>query len=98
MRLDFTIEEVRLHQADAAIDVVADAAGGNDAALVGIGGADAADAEAIAPVDVGHGQAGVLDAGQERDIGDLLGGLIVLELLQQRSLAKIRPSTRMPGL
>ena len=61
MRLDLAVEEVDAHQADAAVDVVADAAGRNDAAFVRIGGADAADAEAVAPVDVRHGQAG--DAG-----------------------------------
>ena len=37
----------------------------------GIGGTHSTDAKTISPVDVGHGQAGMLNTWQERDIGDL---------------------------
>jgi hypothetical protein len=83
MPFDFAIVEVGTHEANAAVDVVADAPRRDDASFIGIGGADAADAEAVAPVDIGHGEAGVLDAGQKRDVGNLLGGLIELELFKQ---------------
>src|SRR5207244_2246395 len=66
-----------------AIHVVPHTAGRDDAALVRVSGADAADAEAIAPVDVGHGQAGVLDARQKGHIGYLFRCLVLLELCQQ---------------
>src|SRR4051794_1539088 len=39
VRLDIAVKEVGLHQADAAVDVVADAAGRNHAAFRGISGA-----------------------------------------------------------
>ncbi len=51
--------------------------------FVGIGRADAADAEAVAPVNVGHRQAGVLNAGQEGDVGDLLRRLVLLDQRHQ---------------
>src|SRR5262249_26340927 len=81
--LDVAIAEVRAHQPDAAVDVVTDSAGRNDAALVRVGGADAADAEAVAPVDVRHGQAGVLDTRQKCNVGHLVRRLVLANLLQQ---------------
>src|SRR5207244_5635066 len=83
VRLDLAVGQVRADQANAAVDVVADAAGGDHATLVRVGGGDAADAEAVPPVDVRHGQAGVLDAGQEGDVGHLVGGLVLAELFDQ---------------
>src|SRR3954452_5149628 len=71
-----------------AIDIVAHASGRYYTSLIGVGGADAADAEAVAPVDVGHGQAGVLNAGQESDIGHLVRRLIFLDLGQQARVAE----------
>src|SRR5262249_30229810 len=81
--LDVLVIKVRPHEPHAAIDVIADAAGGDDAALIRVGRADAADAEAVAPVDVWHRQAGDLDTGKERDVGDLLGSLVLAELIDQ---------------
>src|SRR5262249_40912726 len=71
-RLDILVVEVRANEPNAAVDVVADAARRDDATLVRIGRTDAADAEAVAPVDVRHRQAGVLDPRQEGDIRDLV--------------------------
>ena len=82
--LDLAEFEVRAQQADTAVDVVADAAGGDDAPFLGVGRRHSADAEAVAPVNIGHGQAGLLDAGQRRHVGDLLGALVALDLLDQR--------------
>src|SRR4029077_15272684 len=82
-RLDLAVGEGGTDQADAAGYVVPDAARRDDAPLVGGGRGHAADAEAVAPVDVGHRQAGMLDAGQERHVGDLLGRLVLLELLHE---------------
>jgi hypothetical protein len=65
--------EVRPHEPHAAVDVVADAPGRDDAAGGRVGAADAPDTEAVAPVDVGHRQARQLDPRQEGDVGHLLG-------------------------
>src|SRR5262249_13825552 len=70
------------------IYIIANAARGDDPAVVRVGGANAADAETVAPVDIWHGQAGVLDARQERHIGDLIRGLVGLELFQQALVGK----------
>src|SRR5437016_4183856 len=67
-----------------AVDIVPDSAGANDAALIRICRRDAADGEAIAPMDVGHGEAGALDAGEKRDVSDLVWRLIAANLLHQR--------------
>ena len=83
VRLDVVEHQVRAHQPHAAVDVVADAAGRDHAPFGRIGRAHAADAEAVAPMNVGHGQAGVLNARQKRDVGHLLGGLIVLDRVDQ---------------
>src|ERR1043166_5430473 len=91
MRLDITVKEVGLHQTNAAIDVVADATGRNDAALRGICGTNPANAEAIAPMNVGHGEAGVLDAGQGREIGDLIRRLVLADRVN-KSIAGEDPS------
>ena len=72
-RLHVGEREVCPYEPHAAVDVVAHATGRDDAADRRIGSANAADAEAIAPVDVGHCQARRLDARQERDVGHLLG-------------------------
>src|SRR5262249_16759615 len=42
---------------------------------------NAADAKSVAPMNVGHRQAGVLNARQERDVGNLLGRLILADQL-----------------
>src|SRR5262249_8386178 len=81
--LDVAIVEIGPDEADAAVDVVSDSARGDDAALVRIRSTDAANAEAVAPVDIGHGQAGVLDAGQRGHVGHLLGRLVLLYLWDQ---------------
>src|SRR6185295_5114110 len=78
------IEQVRAHQAYAAVDVVADAAGRDHAAFVRIGAADSADAKAVAPVNIRHRQAGMLNAGQVGNVGDLIERLIVANGFDQR--------------
>src|SRR5439155_26580645 len=80
VRLDVPVEKVGAHQTHPTVYIVPHAARRNDTPFLRIGGADAAYAEAIAPMDVGHGQAGVLDAGQEGNICYLLRGLVLLEL------------------
>jgi hypothetical protein len=65
-------------QPDAAVDVVAHAARGEHA-LVGVEGGHAADGEAVAPVDVGHGEGGADDPRELGDVGNLLGGAVLLD-------------------
>ena len=89
--LHVPVEQVRLHEAHAAIDVVADAAGANDAPLGRVGRGDAADAEAVTPVDVRHGDAGDLDARQEGDVGHLVGGLVLLHRLHELLVGEDHP-------
>ena len=91
MRLHILVIEIGAHEPNAAVDVVAYSARRDHSAFIGIGGTHAADAEAIAPVDVGHGQAGVLDAGQKGDVGDLLRRLVLFELGHQRFAGEDQP-------
>ena len=84
MRLHFGESQIRADNAHAAINVVADATGRNHAPLLRIGGTDAADAKTVAPMNIGHGQAGDLNAGKRGDIGDLLAGLVGADLLNQQ--------------
>ena len=96
-RLNLLVHEVGAHQPDAAVDVVADAARRNDAAFGRIGGRNAADAEAVSPVDVGHGEAGHLNARQKRHVGHLLRRLIAANLLEQTLVWRrcaLRPASR----
>src|SRR5207248_9860504 len=83
VRLDLAVEQIRSDKSNAAIYIITYSAGRNYAALGGVGGGDAADAEAVAPVDVRHRQAGVLDARQEGDVGHLLRRLVEADLLKQ---------------
>ena len=69
--------EVGPQQPHAAVDVVADAAGADDAVL-DVGGDDAADREPVALVDVGH---------RERRLDDAREGRAVRHLLQRRVTA-----------
>ena len=69
--------EVGAQQPHAAVDVVADAAGRDHAARRWIGRRHAADGEAVAPVDVRHGQRVADDARQEGHVGHLLEGLVL---------------------
>src|SRR5262249_25271625 len=77
------VEEARADEAHAAVDVITDPARANDAPFCRVGRRNAPDAEAVTPVDVRHGGTGADDAGQIRDIGDLIRGLVLLELFQQ---------------
>ena len=70
--------QLRRQQANTAVDVVADATGRDDA-VFGVGGTDAADGESIPPVDVGHGEGILHDAGEMRHISDLLQTFILLD-------------------
>jgi len=60
--LGFAPLEIGPQQPDAAVDVVTAPSGRDDAPFLRVGGGDSTDAESVAPVDVGHGQAGLLDA------------------------------------
>src|SRR6266511_2366035 len=72
---DLFLEACR-HDADAAVDVVADSARG-DGAVLRVDRRDAADREAVSPVDVRHREGEAEDAGEVRDVRDLLEGRIV---------------------
>src|SRR6185369_13428037 len=83
--------EVRAHvrsvepgtqETDAAVDVEADAAR-RDHALVRVDGGDAADGEAVAPVEVGHGERVADDAGQVRDVHHLRERGVVAQLAHE---------------
>ncbi len=74
--------QVGAHEADAAIDVVADAAGGDDA-LLRVERRDAADREPVPFVDVRHRQRGAHDAGQVRDVAGLHERLVAADRAQQ---------------
>jgi len=76
--------DVRAEQADPAVDVVADSAGRDHAAFLGVGRGHPSDGEPVAPMDVGHRQAGLLDAGQRGDVDHLLGAVVELDRLHQR--------------
>ncbi len=69
-------------QAHAAVDVVADAAG-RQHALLGVERGHAADREAVAPVDVRHGDRVADDAGQVGDVDHLLGAAVVADVGDQ---------------
>ena len=67
---ELAFAERESEQADATVDVVAHAAGGDDA--VGqLHRRHAADGKAVALVDVGHRQNGFDDAGERRDVDEL---------------------------
>ena len=72
-RLHVGEREVCPYEPHAAVDVVAHAPRRDHAAGGRVGAAHATNAKAVAPVDVGHRQAGGLDARQEGDVGHLLG-------------------------
>ena len=82
-RPDVVDHEVGAHQSHAAVDVIAHSARRNHAPFGRIGGRHAANAEAVAPVDVGHGQAGHADARQKGHVGHLLGRLVAANLRNQ---------------
>ena len=75
-RADHLRVERGRHEAHAAVDVVADAARRHGPALR-VHRGDAADGEAVAPVDVGHREREAEDAGEVRDVRDLLQGRVV---------------------
>ena len=83
----------RAEQAHPAVDVVAHAAGGDDA-LFQVEGRHAADGEAVAPVDVGHGQGGAHDPRQGCDVGHLLQALVGRRLGSISLEQKISPRVR----
>ena len=73
--------EVGGQEAHAAVDVVAHAARRDDA-VVDVEGRHAADGEAVAAVDVGHGQGVADDAGQVGHVGHLGEALVAAEGVQ----------------
>ena len=79
---DLLAAEARAQQAHATVDVVADAAGGDDPVRC-LRGDDAADGEAVPLVDVGHGQSVADDARQRCAIDQLIETLVAQCRLQQ---------------
>jgi hypothetical protein len=79
---DVLLRVVGLEQADAAVDVVADAARGDDAVLE-VEGRHAADREPVALVGVGHDVGHALDARQAGHVGGLIEGLVAPDIGQQ---------------
>ena len=82
--------QARAEQAHPAVDVVAHAAGGDDA-LIRVEGRHAADGEAVAPVDVGHSQGGTHDPRQGGDVGHLLEALVGLKAREHLLGTKDQP-------
>jgi hypothetical protein len=79
---ELTGEHRQGEQANAAVDVVADAAGGDDA--VGqLDRRDGADREAVAGMDVGHRQSGIDDPRQRRDVLQLHEAAVLADRLDQ---------------
>jgi hypothetical protein len=74
--------QVGAQQADAAVDVKAHAARGDDTFPIHQRSGHPADGEPIPPVNVGHGQGVTHDAGQEGHVGHLLQALFVGNGLQ----------------
>src|SRR5262245_13255645 len=64
--------QIGANESHAAVDVVADAAGTDDAALGRVSRRNATDAETVTPVNVRHGQRSSDDSGQRGDISDLV--------------------------
>ena len=81
--LDVAPLEVGPEQSDAAVDVVADAPRRDHPALLRVRRGHAANAKAVAPVNIRHGQAGLLDSRQGRHVHDLLGPLVLLDLFDE---------------
>ncbi len=94
-RREVAVREPRREQPHAAVDVVADAAGRHDP-LDRVERGHAADREAVAPVDVGHGERVPDDARQVRHVGDLLGRLVGADLVDQRRVGVDQPGDPHP--
>ncbi len=75
--LDLGRRNAGRHGAHTAGDVKADAAGGNDAALLRVERRHAADRKAVAPVRVRHDVTRLDDAGERSNTRCLLGHLVV---------------------
>src|SRR5207302_2014248 len=69
--------ELRADQTDAARDVEPDPSRRDDTAPARVGGGQATDGTAVAPVDVRHGEGGRHDAGEGRDVRHLLEGPVL---------------------
>ena len=68
---------------DADIAGAPDTAGADGSACGRVGRCHPADAEAVAPVDVGHSQRGPDDTGQTGDVSHLLGRFVLLDPFNQ---------------
>ena len=79
--------ERRGEQADAAVDVVAHAAGRDDS-VRGLGRRQAADREAVALVDVGHRQARLDDPRQRGDVLELLERVVGSDRVEQLGIGE----------
>jgi len=72
---DVVERQLGRHQAAAAVDVVAHAAGRNDARLQ-IESRHAADGKSVSPVNIRHGEREIDDAGQMGNVGHLPGAFV----------------------
>jgi hypothetical protein len=79
---ELVIAERQREQPHAAVDVVADAAGG-DHPISGIRGRHATDGKAVPLMDVGHGKRGVDDAGQRGHVCQQLERAVLLDRSEQ---------------
>src|SRR5262245_6166320 len=75
--------QVRANHTHAAVNVIADSAWGNYSTIAWIRRRHATDREAIAPVNVRHGQTRFLNTRQRGDVGNLLWRLVAANLIDQ---------------
>jgi hypothetical protein len=83
VRLHIPKEQVGTDDSDAAVDIESDPARRDDASFRWVRRCDSADAKAISPVNIRHGQARALNAGQKRNIRHLVQSRIVADHFQE---------------
>ena len=74
-------------ESNAAVDIVADAAGGNDS-FIQVKAGYSPNGKAITPVNVGHGDGRADDAGQASNVGDLIEALVFSDVGHQRLVSE----------
>ncbi len=79
-RAHLTDWQISGHQTDAAVDIVSHTSGGDDT-VFGVHCRHAADGEAVAPVNIRHGEGIVYDAGKVSDVPHLVNARIAFDVL-----------------
>ena len=82
-RPQLVCRDLGAEEPDAAVDVVADAPRAHDPALIRVERRDAADREAVTPVNVRHADGPANDARQARDVRHLPNRLVAPDVLHQ---------------